>query len=680
MAETAEQARTRRRKQRDEGRRRRQPGNVLSRASSGITLTPQERAADLSIDKLSLEGMRQRAGGTKKRPVFETTTVRIEDNILDARVERTLTGASTLTIDLHDPDWVLLNSGIFDINEEGDLDPVDVRLDKFLFRLVKVNPSGDVLALTFEAQVVALLRRHDSPRSVSRADKTRAEFLEMLVREVKATRIVFHSPEKHKKQPIAKAPKAKTKKAKESPSKHGLNRKQDVRIKGKKADASQRRNIEYAVRGAEMEEAPTRAKLAMLVAGIGEGEFRTSAKNKKTGAEGTFQLLPSTQRSTGLSPGATQKVARHFQKVGFTGAGGAIALARKHPDWSPGRIAAAVEGSGENASFYDAHRKEADAILDAWGDFNGGDDDASITRIKQYRFTRGEKGKREDSWACMQRLAGEVNWRCFERNGEIWYASEPELLKQEAAAVINRNTEGVDSDSFTFDWDTGKRVKEVTFDCHADRWSFPPGAVIVLEKSGPANGRWLVSKLSRSLYDPRTSITLTKATKPKKEPAAETESVSADGDGGGSPRASSASAKVYTKAVAISKKDYPYVWGGGHAKAGRPDNGTGRDPGTGYDCSGYVAACLLAGGMLPDDWKAGVPGSGTFASSYGQAGKGQHVTVWANGGHMFIEFHLEGKKGKWADTSRQAGGEAGAHIRYGRRSTEGFTPRHWPGT
>lgn len=64
-----------------------------------------------------------------------------------------------------------------------------------------------------------------------------------------------------------------------------------------------------------------------------------------------------------------------------------------------------------------------------------------------------------------------------------------------------------------------------------------------------------------------------------------------------------------TTASRITKRDYPYVYGGGHAAAGVASVGI-PGPGynghrIGYDCSGSVAAVLAGGGL----WKArsGVP-------------------------------------------------------------------------
>jgi hypothetical protein len=62
-------------------------------------------------------------------------------------------------------------------------------------------------------------------------------------------------------------------------------------------------------------------------------------------------------------------------------------------------------------------------------------------------------------------------------------------------------------------------------------------------------------------------------------------------------------------ATKITSQDYPYVFGGGHARASVASVGT-RGPGynghrKGFDCSGSVAAVLSAGGLWPAG--AGVP-------------------------------------------------------------------------
>ncbi len=66
----------------------------------------------------------------------------------------------------------------------------------------------------------------------------------------------------------------------------------------------------------------------------------------------------------------------------------------------------------------------------------------------------------------------------------------------------------------------------------------------------------------------------------------------------------------------------PYVYGGGH-------NGWGPQPG--YDCSGSVSFALHGGGLLHS------PLDSTELESYGAPGPGRWITIWADGGHTFME-------------------------------------------
>ncbi|HWE58209.1 MAG TPA: hypothetical protein VG228_00825 [Solirubrobacteraceae bacterium] len=66
----------------------------------------------------------------------------------------------------------------------------------------------------------------------------------------------------------------------------------------------------------------------------------------------------------------------------------------------------------------------------------------------------------------------------------------------------------------------------------------------------------------------------------------------------------------------------PYIWGGGH----------GSFQALGYDCSGSVSYVLAAAGLL-----SAPEVSGDF-ESYGDAGPGQWVTIYANPTHVWMEI------------------------------------------
>ena len=78
----------------------------------------------------------------------------------------------------------------------------------------------------------------------------------------------------------------------------------------------------------------------------------------------------------------------------------------------------------------------------------------------------------------------------------------------------------------------------------------------------------------------------------------------------------------------------PYVWGGGHGGASG-----------GYDCSGSISYALAAGGLL-----SGALDSAGFMS-WGEAGPGRRITVYANAGHAFMVVD-----GRRYDTSALSGG------------------------
>ena len=99
----------------------------------------------------------------------------------------------------------------------------------------------------------------------------------------------------------------------------------------------------------------------------------------------------------------------------------------------------------------------------------------------------------------------------------------------------------------------------------------------------------------------------------------------------------------------------PYIWGGGH----------GSFESSGYDCSGAVSFALHGGGFLES------PLDSTGLETWGEAGAGKWITVYANAGHAWmviagIAFDTVGGPGpRWHDPWVD--------------SPEGFIVRHPPG-
>ena len=98
-----------------------------------------------------------------------------------------------------------------------------------------------------------------------------------------------------------------------------------------------------------------------------------------------------------------------------------------------------------------------------------------------------------------------------------------------------------------------------------------------------------------------------------------------------------------------------YVWGGGH----------GSFESSGYDCSGAVSYALHGGGFLES------PLDSTGLETWGEAGPGQWITVYANSGHAWMVI-----AGLAFDT---VGGPGPRWHPEPVSSTEGFIARHPPG-
>jgi hypothetical protein len=100
----------------------------------------------------------------------------------------------------------------------------------------------------------------------------------------------------------------------------------------------------------------------------------------------------------------------------------------------------------------------------------------------------------------------------------------------------------------------------------------------------------------------------------------------------------------------------PYRYGGGHALLND----------TGYDCSGSVSFALRGGGLF----EGAAPSSGFYR--YGESGPGRWITVYANGGHMYMVV-----AGLRFDTSGAR--QTGSRWQVQPRPATGYIVRHPPG-
>jgi hypothetical protein len=123
------------------------------------------------------------------------------------------------------------------------------------------------------------------------------------------------------------------------------------------------------------------------------------------------------------------------------------------------------------------------------------------------------------------------------------------------------------------------------------------------------------------------------------------------GGGGGGGEGSGVVSRVIAAGNEIATR--PYVYGGGH----------GSFQSGGYDCSGSVSYALHGGGLISS------PQDSTGLESYGEAGPGRHITIYANSQHAFMVVN-----GKRFDTVAQA--ETGSRWSSSMTSTSGYVARH----
>jgi peptidoglycan hydrolase-like protein with peptidoglycan-binding domain len=124
-------------------------------------------------------------------------------------------------------------------------------------------------------------------------------------------------------------------------------------------------------------------------------------------------------------------------------------------------------------------------------------------------------------------------------------------------------------------------------------------------------------------------------------------------DGTATPPPGAPQAIVDLFAAANKIATLPYRYGGGHQSW---DD-------TAYDCSGSVGYALHGAGLLDHTVDS------TMLETYGDAGPGQWITIYANADHTFMVV-----AGIRFDTSGQK--TAGTRWQPAQRSTDGFVVRH----
>jgi hypothetical protein len=603
----------------------------------------------------------------------------------DAHVDLSMSaGAPMLEVTVLDPERDLLMSGYLEQR-------VDVTLDRIPFRLVEFDFDGiDALTLSFEHRIVAWARAHGSPRKFSRGSFTRAEAIYSMFREIKAGPVRFVSPDLHKRQKIKSSIERPSKREKDANRESGFA--DDVKLYGRSKTTpltkGQVANAERVLDACASHNAPPKATLATVEACIIEGPDFNNPTGGDASSVGILQLLNihlGGSTSTNGGRRDIEKVVGLFLTEGFWGKGGALELARKNPGWTAGQVAQQTQGSAFPKRYDEVREQAKDIIAQYTGggeSFGGGG-----TARQGYEFTRGLAGKKEDTWVAGQRLAGEVRWRLFIAGAQtVYYASDEVLIASRPRYLIDPTTVGlvghprgkveVGGRSILIRGKRQPKPSECEITVRLDRWAAPPGTVIEVAGYGAYDGRWIVEKIDRPPFDSQAVIGLRAPQKPLSEPAAEIRTPSQT-----TVKGKSSSDRVYAEAQRISALKLPYGPGGhGLSWAAAKQGIKGASPGASLDCSSSTSLALYAGDLVP---AINGPAVSDYFKSWGDPGKGKHMTVWVKpgsgaNGHVWIEFY--GKPMKRFDTSPYGSGPRGPQLRSTERPTTGFHARHWPGT
>jgi hypothetical protein len=612
-------------------------GGTVSLGSDAVPFTPRIQGITSDLSDLTFED----------KPLI----AHVGAAVADADLERTIEGASTIKLTIHDPNYELLEHPLL----QGQF---DVQVDDLWFRFVRVDKKLRTLELTFEDREVARLRLDTGPRKAFRDKMTRAEFIRMLVREdKKPAPIPFYCPELHVKQPIATAQAGRANQSTKLVTRQqGLPANADITVKHVKATPQQIRVIERALDTAVSLNAPVRALIAVVMC-------MTQENSCQTGGDGPFQQNPSWPGD----PNDVENAATNFLKRAPTYPGGLLAYLRKNPH-APLTVAIqAIQKSGFPGAYAQWESEATHTVQQYLGGNSAPTVSASSMatagepqqKKKRYAF---ERKKNENTWSCGQRLAGEVHWRLFCSSGVIYYVAETDLLNSKLRATLADDTPGVDEITFTRDW--GLPVTEVKVNARARAWAAPPGSVIEIARNGPANGRYIVADIRSKLgkQDRGVEITLKRPEASLPEPAASAATRSVSSSSSGNSKLDTGIARMNQ----LAAWHIPYVFGGGHG-------GFSQHPSS-LDCSGAVSDVLHAMGFLS------APESSIPLEHFGDPGPGKLVTIYANAQHAWMEV-LDGGHWRAWGTSVDDGGKGGLgwHPQPPAAYKAQFTKRHPPG-
>jgi len=461
------------------------------------------------------------AFGTKNHPERRDFRYNVSDAVFEDSIDKT----NTFTLTVHDPDWDLLNTGALD-------KPVDINpggIPYLWYRRDSFDVSNDDINLTFVTRNAAYMSYYRKPKKANRKNTTRAEFILSLARAVKEVKIPFVCPQLHVRQKIART-EFPNEIARRKGREHGFTASDKITVKNNEATPLQRRNIEKVILAGEDMKMPGLVIVAAVMAIIQESTAGAGATGNPPFV-GCFQ-----QNSSDGWPatGDAYKDAKGNGRIGvkqggFYGYGYSIWKAHGG-DMDLGLFVATVQGvigstnplNNGYAQSTNRWRGEAQHAVNAFGGIDVKDPGSSSDTVNykmKYEFMVGppDGDRRENYLAATYRLADEVAWSAFWVRNTLHFISEDDLFKSKPQDNFRRFGKGIEGVSFS--WDTQQRINQMTLSVRMNTWVCPLGTVIHFDEGGPAEGRWLVTNIRRSMFDELGEITLSKPMREKLEPA-----------------------------------------------------------------------------------------------------------------------------------------------------------------
>lgn len=468
-------------------------------------------------------------------------TADVDEAVIDLDITRSIEEAAHIVLTIHDQQRVLKTAPIFTTK-------LRMTLDDREFVTVGRGKNQDDYTFTFESRAVNEMRKYKRYKKMRRGRVTRAQFAKSLVDEIPW--LTFFCPELNKRQPIDRADDQASADKKQVERRKGIGPQRGLRVTtgdetyetSAVATQDQLDVLERVLDACDAGDYHPKAVLACVEAAMIENGASNSAVINDPGSTsvGVFQA------QYGLSEGLNDKIITKEEALdieymvkcfmedraggGFASKGGAMYLLKANPSWTAGQIAQGVEASG-HPDRYDRAERAAREVIEAYGGAGSLSGSDSVTRKKPYEFSRGKPGEPEDTWTCLQRLAQEVQWYCFEVDNVVYFMSGDYLRR--AKPILSIREDEPEVDWINWNDDEGMENAEATITCRATRWFAPPGSPVVIYDEGEGiDGKWIITSINRKGFDQNCTIQLHRPVKPLPEPANDTETISRNSDGG----------------------------------------------------------------------------------------------------------------------------------------------------